>query len=92
MKQYKTLTEGVVIRKIGRAKKVYFESNYCYFVWGGKRVRLDDVVSLSYPVMYEDENGKLGDIGGFIGVSNCYGVLVEVLDGEAVQLWEEVEN
>ena len=86
MKQYKTLTDKVTIRKIGREKKVYFESDLCYFMWNGIRYHLDEVCSLSYPVMYEDENGKLGDIGGFLIVSSTYGVLVETIDGEAVQL------
>ena len=91
MKTYAT-TDGNNIRKIGREKKIYFSENP-YFLWNGTRYHFDEIPRLSYPIMYEDENGKNGVIGGYIGISNLYGVLVELFDGgEAVQLWEEIDR
>ena len=91
MKQYRT-KDGYMIRKIGRSKKIYFNGNgEPYFLWNGNRQKFDNIPNLSYPVMYEDENGKLGVIGGYITISNVFGVLVELDDSsESVQLWEEI--
>lgn len=92
MREY-TTKDGNRIRKNGREKRVYFNSNGDpYFVWGGRRQYFDDIPRLTYPVMYEDENGKLGAIGGYICLCNFGGVLVELLDGEAVQLWDEIQE
>lgn len=88
MKTYNT-TDGHKIKKIGREKKIYFSENP-YFVWNGRRQHLDEIPRLSYPILYEDENGKTGVIGGYITICNVYGVLIELLDGEAVQIWEEI--
>lgn len=89
-KEYKT-TDGNKIRKIGREKKIYFSENP-YFLWNGTRYHFDEIPRLSYPIMYENEAGRLADIGGYITISNCFGVLVELLEGEAVQLWEELTD
>lgn len=91
MKQYRT-KDGYMIRKIGRSKKIYFNgSGEPYFLWNRCRQKFDDIPRLSYPVMYEDERGKLGAIGAYITISNVFGVLVELDDsGEAVQMWEEI--
>ena len=89
MKLYNT-TDGHKIKKIGREKKIYFSENP-YFVWNGCRYHFDRISRLSYPIMYEDEAGKIAPIGGFIGLSNLCGMLVELIEGEAVQLWEEIE-
>lgn len=93
MQEYKT-NDGYIIRAIGRNKKIDFNfSGDPFFRWNGRRVKLDEVMRLSYPVFYEDENGKTGAIGGYIGISNCYGVLVEITnDGEKVQLWDELRG
>lgn len=78
------------VKKYQREKKVYFTiSGRPYFKWNNTRIYLDEVMRLTYPVMYEDEQGKLHDIGGYYSISNCYGYLVEVLDGEAIQLYVE---
>lgn len=93
MRQYKT-KEGYSIRTIGREKKVYFTSNGgAYFLWNGRRQSLEEIERLSYPVFYEDENGKTGFCSGCITISNCYGVLVELSECcEAVTLYETVEE
>ena len=91
-KEYKT-TDGNKIRKIGREKKIYFSENP-YFIWNGTRYHFEEIPHVSYPIMYEDENGESGGvIGGYIGITNLYGVLVELIEGgEAVQLWEEIDR
>lgn len=86
-------TDGNKIRKTGREKKVYYNGNgEPYFLWKGRREKFEEIPRLNYPVMYEDERGKLGVIGGYITLCNWGGVLVEILDGEAVQLWEELNE
>lgn len=78
------------VKKFQREKKIYFTlSGKPYFKWDGTRIYLDEVMCLSYPVMYEDEQGKLHDIGAYYSISNWYGYLVELLDGESVQLYIE---
>lgn len=90
MKLYNT-TDGNKIRKIGRLKKIHF-ANRDFFVWNGRRQHLDEIPRLSYPIFYEDDNGKTGVIGGYITLCNVYGVLVELDENaEAVQIWEEIE-
>lgn len=91
MRKTYTTTDGNSIRKIGREKKIYFSENP-YFVWNGTRYHFDEIPRLSYPIMYEDEAGKIGNMEGYITISNCFGVLVELLEGEAVQLWEEINR
>ena len=92
MRKTYTTTDGNNIRKIGREKKIYFSENP-YFIWNGTRYHFEEIPRLSYPIMYEDEAGRLAaDICGYITICNTYGVLVELLEGEAVQLWEEIER
>lgn len=88
MKLY-TTTDGQKIKKVGRKKKIYFTDTDTYFMWNGRRQKLFEIPRLSYPIMYEDQDGKLGSIGGYITISNCFGVYVEVsADCETIQLWE----
>lgn len=91
MKEYKT-KDGYTIRRIGREKKLYFGPNNIYFLWNGRRYNLDDIPRLSYPIFYDDENGKTGTIGGYITISNVYGVLVEVTENETIILYQELEK
>lgn len=92
MREY-TTTDGKRIKKNGRVKGVkWTTAGEPYFVWGSRRYKLGEVLRLSYPILYHDENDKLCDIGGYIGITNCFGVLVEIIaDGEAVQLWNELD-
>ena len=91
MREY-TTTDNNRIRKTGREKKIFFNRNgEAYFLWNGRMEKLENIMRLSYPIMYEDERGKLGVIGGYITISNTYGVLVELSECcETVQLWEEI--
>ena len=93
MREYITET-GNKIRKNGRAKRIYeTASGRPYFVWNGQRYHLDDIGRLSYPVFFENENGKTDFCSGYICLCNWGGVLVQIDDsGEAVQLYDEIEN
>lgn len=91
-RKYFTKT-GETLAKVGRFKKIYFSANSCFFNWHGIRYHLDEIPSLSYPVFYVDNEGKLGVISGYITISNCFGVYVEIdPNGEAAQLWEVIED
>ena len=78
---------------IGRYKQVYFNADTtAYFKWNGRRVKLDDIPALTYPVMLDDEYGKIIVLGGYITLSNTCGLLVEIdTDYQAVRLWQEIE-
>lgn len=91
-KAYKT-TDGGIITKIGRLKKIFFNNQGSpYFMWNNRKQFFDEIPALTYPVMYEDKNGKIGNIGGYIPLCNWGGVLVEIVnDGEAVQLWNDIQ-
>lgn len=83
-----------IIEKLGREKSIFFNATgTAYFVWNGRRVRLDDVMRLSYPLFFEDEDGYKRFCCGYIGVTNCYGVLVELVnDDTSIQLYTEKEE
>ena len=86
-----TTRDGYKIEKVGRIKKLYFVEKGIYFMWGGRRVYLDEVPRVSFPIMFDDAEGKLNVIGGYIPFSNTMAVLVQIdeISGEAVQLWRE---
>ena len=90
-RSYKT-DRGYKVRKLGREKRIYYTAaGEPFFVWNGRREHFENVLRIDPPVMYEDENGKKGAIGGGICVCNFGGPLVELCEGcEAVQLWEEI--
>lgn len=61
-----------------------------YFRYKGKQYSLGQFERLSYPIMFEDDDGKLGVIGGFSCISH-EPYFIEIHDtGEAVRLWEEI--
>ena len=93
MREY-TTQDGNRIRKNGRAKKIYFNiDGSSYFLWNGRRQRLDDIPRLTYPVFFENEDGKTDFCSGYICLCNWGGVLVQIDDsGEAVQLYDEIQN
>lgn len=90
MKIY-TEKNGSKYSPVGGYKKLYWTNKGWYFLFRGRRVYGSDVPSLSYPVMVEDEAGKLIVIGGYMELSNCFGLLVEIdPDCESARLWSEV--
>ena len=79
------------LAKYGRLKKVYFTTKgKPYIMYLGGRLYFDDIMRLNTPILYEDENGRIGIIGGYYPISAFGGHLVEVMeDGEHVQMWNE---
>lgn len=80
------------LRKVGRKKHIYYtaDGNDSFIRWHNKRVYVSAFMGLTYPVFYEDERGQHGYLSGCITLCNWGGVYVEIVDGESVQLWEEV--
>ena len=76
---------------VGGYKRLYSTDRGFYFLFRGRRVYMDDVPSLTYPVMVEDADGKLLVIGGYMTMCNTFGLLVELHpDCESVRLWTEL--
>ena len=62
----------------------------CYFSWGHSDYPLGLVIQLTYPMFFENEDGKTSYICGFVGISNSMGFSVEMDDScEAVRLFTE---
>ena len=94
-KVYETLDRKMYpfnIRKVGREKRIYYtaDGNDSFIRWNNKRIYLSAIMGLSYPIFYEDDRGKHGYLSGYITLCNFGGVYVEILDGEYIQLWEQV--
>ena len=83
---------GLKLKKLGREKRIFRDKQgRPYYNRGDMRTYLDDVMRLSYPYFYEDENGKEGYISGYEYIGAFSPIYVEILeDGEAVQLWTEI--
>lgn len=78
------------LAKYGRLKKIYFTSKGGYIIYLNSRLYLDDIMRLTYPIFYTNDDGKTGTIGGYFATSAFGGYLVEITDdGEYIQLWNE---
>ena len=61
------------------------------FRHGGKLYALDQFERLSYPIMFEDTDGKLTVIGGVDSTQWYKPFLLEIHpDGEYIRLWQEI--
>lgn len=77
--------------KVGRRKKVYCNSRDWYFIWNGKRVTGSELLTLTFPIFFED-NDKLFSIGYYLPVSNCITILVDIDDNfETVQMYRQID-
>ena len=64
-----------------------------YFIFHNRRISLDNVMRLTYPMFYREEDGEQAYISGYLPISNTYTQLVEVDPiGEYVRIWEEIDN
>lgn len=83
---------GLKLKKLGRVKRIFWDKQgRPYYNRGDMRTYLDDVMRLSYPYFYEDENGKEGYISGYEYIGAFSPIYVEILeDWESVQLWTEI--
>lgn len=65
----------------------------CCFYHNGKLYAIDQFMSLSYPIMFDDKDGKL-TVVGYYDSTNWYNpLLLEIHpDGEYIRLWEEMEE
>ena len=83
---------GFKLEKLGRVKRIFWDKQgRPYYNRGDMRTYLNDVMRLSYPYFYEDDNGKDGCISGYEYIGAFSPIYVEILeDGEAIQLWTEI--
>ena len=82
-------------KTVSRWIKVYYTLKDCkpYFRHNGRRYYLDDFMRLSYPIMWEDKEGKLQHISGYYATTFNNPYLIEIDDcGEYIRLWEEIED
>ena len=94
-KIYKSKTPDMFdYRPISRYIKIRFNSETePYFIYNGRREYIDSYDNLLYPVMLEDNDGKLIVIGLYKTVCNFGGVLLEIEPNcEYVRVWEEIPN
>lgn len=62
-----------------------------YFIHKNKQYAIGQFMRLSYPITYEDKDGKTGVIGGYNSTDWYNPLLLEIHpDGEYVRLWKEV--
>lgn len=79
------------LKKCGRVKRIFWDNRvHAYYRRGNMRTYLDTVERLIYPYFYEDDRGGYGFIVGYEYIGAYSPLYVEILDGECVQLWEEV--
>lgn len=100
---YKPITRYLMVKSAECTKRsryadyCYFEdyetkASYLYFMWGRRKIALEEVERLSFPIFVEDEDGKLIVISGYYTISNALTVLIEIDDGVGcVRLWKELE-
>ena len=85
-RNYKSASRWIKIEYTIKDSKPYFR-HY------GKRYYLDNIMRLSYPIMWNDKDGKLNYISGYDSTQWYNPYLVELDEaGEYVRLWEELED
>jgi hypothetical protein len=81
---YKTISRWIRIRFTQR-------DGASYFIFRNRRYHLDEFMRLTYPIMWEDAEGKLHHLSGYDAGDWYNPILLEMDDcGEYVRLWEEV--
>lgn len=85
-RKYKTASRWIKIQYTLKDCKPYFR-HY------GLRYYFENIMRLSYPIMWEDKDGKLNHISGYDAIQFWNPYLVELDEGgEHVRLWEEMEE
>ncbi len=82
-------------KSIGRAKQIYFNNNgEPYFRWNNRRIYLDNVIRVSYPIMcYKQYEGDVDYIISGVYSFGYNGIYVSIDDNSAyVMLWDEIER
>ena len=91
---YEKNNTRVGYRPITRRLNIYSgkDGNY-YFNFRGRRVYFNDTPYLTYPIMPEDEDGKLIVLGLYMQLTNLLFLLIELdTDNEYVRVWEQIEK
>lgn len=83
--EYRTISRWIKVRYTATSP------GHAYFIFMGRRRRIDDFLRLDYPIMWEDKDGKLQHISAYDGTAWWNPELIEIDDsGEYVRVWEEV--
>lgn len=62
-----------------------------YFRWNGRTWALEQFLRMDYPMMYENEDGKLSYLSGYDSEDYYHPILIELDDcGEYVRVYVEV--
>jgi hypothetical protein len=71
-----------------------YNDNYIdYFIYKGEKYALSQFTRLNYPIMWEDEEGKLNFLSGYDSTNYYNPLLIEIEEGgEAIRLYEEVRE
>lgn len=85
---------GFKLERWGRVKSIFEDAfGRSYFRVKNKTVYLQDIMQMSYPYFYDNEDGKTGYITGYYSITYFFTVYVEILDdGYSVQLWLNPEG
>lgn len=88
---YRTDNKEYMVRQYQGRKKIYFNYKGAYFVLNGQHIYLDNVLCTTFPrTVYTPDNCILTTLGAYYAVSYSFYWYVEIIDGEYVQLWEEL--
>lgn len=95
MKTYTEKNTKNKYRPVSRYIKIRFtvKIDSPYILFHGRRIKINDILSLTYPVILENKEGKLIILSGYMCLCNVYGWLFEIDDnGEYMRIWEQLET
>lgn len=96
MREYKTILakDGTRLRKISKWIKIrYHQDGSPFFIFKQTRYNLDDVMRLSYPIFFDNEDGKTSFLSGYLPLYGLHALLFEIDDcGEFLRVYYEVEK
>lgn len=78
------------IERFQREKKIHYDARNPYFIFNGRRERLDYIPRLYSLGFFKDENGENRCLCGALAITNCLGLYVEVTPNETIQLWRDI--
>ena len=77
---------------LSRYIKIRFNaSGNAYIIYNGKRIYLDNIMRLSYPIMLEDTDGKIIVLSGYDNPGFCSRLFELDPNSEYMRIWSEKE-
>lgn len=91
-----TTRVGYKYRRVSRWIKLhpYASGEDYYFRWHRLRLRLSDVLRITYPIFFEDDDGKDAFLSGYYPFCNTCCLLIEMDYNGAgyVRIYEEIDG